>query len=89
MPVTYRANRTLSGDYGHVQPGQTFTVPDHIAKKLVNLEAKGIVQRFYPRPVFDRKRYIVTENKMIEPAENKAAEPTVNRAVQPPLRKAR
>ena len=71
--MEYRALRTLSGEYGHVHPGQIFDAPQHLVKKLERLEARGIIERHIPRARIDRKAYVVTENKAIMTApENKA-----------------
>lgn len=67
--MKYKANRPLTGDYGTVKPGQVFEVPEHMVKKMLPLEAKGIIQRHRePRAI---KAYTVYENKAIMPAQNK------------------
>jgi len=83
--MTYRALRTVYGDYGHKLPGEVFEVPDFMAREMEQLEASGVIERF--RPPVNRKAFTIYENKMTKPAENKA-EPATPRPLAPPVRKA-
>ena len=69
--MQFKAVRGLYGDYGpngmprQVQPGEVFTVPDNLVKRLEHLEARGIIQR-HIRPI-DRSQFRVYEAKVITP----------------------
>lgn len=82
--MTFRANRPLNGDYGHVDAGQLFDIPDHICFKdssrtsyspeISNLVGQGVIERHVERPRVDRKMFTEYRNKAITPAENKSSE---------------
>lgn len=68
--MQYQAIRPLYGDFGKVDPGQVFDVPDWAAKRMRELEAKGLVVRYRaprPRPVIDPKAVTQYQNKAIQP----------------------
>lgn len=73
-----KALRTLYGDYGHVNPGDVFEVPDWQAKELL-LNHSGSVTRVAP-PI-DRSAYTVVK-KMAKPHDNKAITAPENKAVK-------
>lgn len=75
--VTFRANRTICGDYGIVHAGETFSVVEWAAKDLSHLEASGVIARVTAaarRPVFSvieaQTQY---DTKVIVPAAEAAA----------------
>jgi hypothetical protein len=83
--VKLRAIRSLTGDYGRVEPGGTFTTDSRTAERL---ESRGLAERFRPPeplPTLEeiqrqiaqyRAKAIAAspENKAIIPEENKQDE---------------
>ncbi len=81
--MRFIAQRTLTGDYGHVSPGETFEVPEWQAREMQPLEAAGIIRRV--RPPVNRKSYVI--EKAIAPTENKMDPAPANKALRPPVNK--
>jgi DNA-binding Lrp family transcriptional regulator len=59
------------GDYGTKHSGEVFDVPPHQVRRLLHLEARGIIERY--RPPVDRKAYTVKvyDYKMLTKRETK------------------
>ena len=83
-----KAIRGLFGDYGRVEPGQTFETDDASA---ASLESRGLAERWQDPSLIQRlfKMTGPPENKAIQVAENKAVEATPVRPPLPPIRRER
>ncbi len=76
----FRAIDGIKGDYGRIQPGETFDVDEFQAKRLEKLERRGIIERVWDTaalpaavcaPLESLKALVGYENKMIVSPQNK------------------
>ena len=78
-----KAIRGLFGDYGRVEPGQTFETDDASA---ASLESRGLAERWQDPTLIQRlfKMTMPVENKALQPDENKGvAAPALRPPLQP------